>query len=127
VPFTSESKEAIADYPEITKEIRLAVQELGRRLCQFLRRRRRLAEAERKKSYIEKYIPHIAIGLKEILGFNDAEQKRTEKRLRKLLEARAENGNGNGNGKASDNGKAADTGEADETAMAEDGASAGKE
>jgi len=30
VPFTSESKEAIAHYPEIVKEIKLAVQECGR-------------------------------------------------------------------------------------------------
>ena len=30
VPFTSESKEAIAHYPEILKEIRLALQECGR-------------------------------------------------------------------------------------------------
>ena len=32
VPFTSESKEAIADYDEIRKEIKLALQECGRRL-----------------------------------------------------------------------------------------------
>src|SRR5882762_3200563 len=35
VPFTSESKEAIADYDEIRKEIRLALQECGRRLGVF--------------------------------------------------------------------------------------------
>src|SRR5262249_32702475 len=32
VPFTSESKEAIADYDEIRKEITLALRECGRRL-----------------------------------------------------------------------------------------------
>ena len=32
VPFTSESKEAVAHYPEIIKEIRLALQEAGRQL-----------------------------------------------------------------------------------------------
>ncbi|HCK72423.1 MAG TPA: hypothetical protein DHW38_12660, partial [Planctomycetaceae bacterium] len=32
VPFTSESKEAIAAYPEIEKEIRLALQAVGRKL-----------------------------------------------------------------------------------------------
>jgi DNA topoisomerase-6 subunit B len=98
VPFTSESKEAIAGYPEIKKEMRLALQECGRRLAQFLRRRRRAAEAERKKSYIEKYIPHIAIGLREILGFTQAEEKRTVKRLKGILEKKT-NGNGNGSGK----------------------------
>ena len=41
VPFTSESKEAIADYDEISKEIKLALQECGRRLGVFLRRRER--------------------------------------------------------------------------------------
>jgi DNA topoisomerase-6 subunit B len=96
VPFTSESKEAIADYPEITKEIRLALQELGRRLSLYLRRRRRQADAERRKSYITKYIPHIAIGLREILGFSEKEQERTEKRLRNLLESEGTNGNGDG-------------------------------
>src|SRR3990172_6247055 len=45
VPFTSESKEAIADYDEIRKEIRLALQECGRRLGVFLRRRE-LAKSE---------------------------------------------------------------------------------
>ena len=32
VPFTSESKEAIASYPEIQKELRLALQAVGRKL-----------------------------------------------------------------------------------------------
>ena len=44
-----------------------ALQECGRRLGIFLRRRRREADAEKKRSYIEKYIPHIGIALQEIL------------------------------------------------------------
>jgi len=36
VPFTSESKEAIASYPEIQKEIRLGLQAVGRKLGMFL-------------------------------------------------------------------------------------------
>ena len=39
VPFTSESKEAIASYPEIQKEIRLALQAVGRKLGMYMRRR----------------------------------------------------------------------------------------
>jgi DNA topoisomerase VI subunit B len=35
VPFTSESKEAIAHYPEIIKEMSFALQECGRRLSVF--------------------------------------------------------------------------------------------
>jgi len=93
VPFTSESKEAIAAYPEIKKEMRLALQECGRQLAKFLRRRRKAAEVERRKSYIEKYIPHIAIGLREILGFSQAEEKRTVKQLKGILEKKT-NGKG---------------------------------
>ena len=39
VPFTNESKEAIASYPEIQKELRLALQTVGRKLGIFMRRR----------------------------------------------------------------------------------------
>ena len=74
VPFTSESKEAIASYPEIVKEIRLALQEVGRRLGAFVRHRRRAEDEEKKRSYIEKYIPHIGIALREILGFSAKEE-----------------------------------------------------
>ena len=42
VPFTSESKEAVAGYPEIQKELRLALQAVGRKLGMFLRRRNRV-------------------------------------------------------------------------------------
>lgn len=86
VPFTSESKEAIAHYPEIIKEIRLALQECGRQLSAHIKRRRREAEALRKKSYIESYIPHIAIGLKEILALNDRQESQVVTALRDILE-----------------------------------------
>ena len=39
VPFTSESKEAIASYPEIQKELRLGLQAVGRKLGMYLRKR----------------------------------------------------------------------------------------
>ena len=71
VPFTSESKEAIAHYPEIIKEMRLALQECGRRVAIFIRRRKREAEEAKKRAYIEKYIPQVAIALQQILGLTD--------------------------------------------------------
>ncbi len=86
VPFTSESKEAVASYPEITKEIRLALQECGRRLDAYLRRGYREAEAKRKKDYIKSYLPHIGIGLREILGFKEKEEKRVLTLLTDILE-----------------------------------------
>jgi len=86
VPFTSESKEAIAHYPEIIKEIRLALQECGRGLSGFIRKRRREAENARKKAYIESYIPHIAAGLKEILDLKPREESRVINSLKVILE-----------------------------------------
>jgi DNA topoisomerase VI subunit B len=86
VPFTSESKEAIASYPEIIRELRLGLQEVGRRLGAFLRHRQRLAEAEKKKSYIKEYIPHIGIALREILGLSKAEEHKVVEVLTDTLE-----------------------------------------
>jgi DNA topoisomerase-6 subunit B len=86
VPFTSESKEAVASYPEISKEIRLALMEAGRRLGAFVRRRRREADEHKKRSYIEKYIPHIGDALQEILGFSDKRRDGTVDNLKLILE-----------------------------------------
>jgi DNA topoisomerase-6 subunit B len=60
VPFTSESKEAIADYDEIRKEIKLALQECGRRLGVFLRRRERAKSEFRRRNIFELYIEEVA-------------------------------------------------------------------
>jgi DNA topoisomerase-6 subunit B len=86
VPFTSESKEAIAHYPEIIKEIKLAVQECGRRLARFIRKGIRAKEEAKKRSYIEQYIPHIGIALQDILDFSESEEKRVVDRLKTTLE-----------------------------------------
>lgn len=86
VPFTSESKDAIASYEEILAEMTLGLQECGRRLSVFLNKRRRDMEAARKRNYMELYIPHLALGLKEILQFSDKEKERVERDLKKMLE-----------------------------------------
>lgn len=86
VPFTSESKEAIAHYPEIIAEVKLALQEAGRKLQKYTMKKRRVKDELKKRSYIEKYIPHVAIGLQEILGLKRFEMDNVEKQLRNLLE-----------------------------------------
>jgi len=86
VPFTSESKEALAHYPEILKELRLALQECGRKVASHIRRRRREADEAKKRNYIEKYIPHVAIGLQELLGFSDHDREQTIATLTDVLE-----------------------------------------
>jgi DNA topoisomerase-6 subunit B len=86
VPFTSESKEAVASYPEIMKDIKLALQDVGRKLGIFIRRGMREADAEKKRSYIEKYIPHIGIALQEILAISDKEKEKVCATLKDTLE-----------------------------------------
>jgi DNA topoisomerase-6 subunit B len=68
VPFTSESKEAIADYDEIRKEIRLALQECGRRLGVFLRRRERAKGEFRRRNIFELYIEEVAEACNRLKG-----------------------------------------------------------
>ena len=86
VPFTSESKEAVAGYPEILKEIKLTLQDCGRRLGSHINRRRREADEAKKRSYIEKYIPQLALALQDILGFSDGDRERTVAKLSDVLE-----------------------------------------
>jgi DNA topoisomerase-6 subunit B len=86
VPFTSESKEAVAHYDDIIKEMKLALQECGRRLGAFIRRGQRERDEMKKRSYIEKYIPHIGIALQEILGISEAEEKKIVDTLEDTLE-----------------------------------------
>ena len=68
VPFTSESKEAIADYDEIRKEIKLALQECGRRLGVFLRRRERAKSEFRRRNIFELYIEEVVEACARLKG-----------------------------------------------------------
>jgi DNA topoisomerase-6 subunit B len=86
VPFTSESKEAIAHYPEIIREMRLAFQEVGRKLAAHIRKRKRAADEQKKKSYIETYIPHISLALKDILKLTEKQTDETTQKLKSVLE-----------------------------------------
>jgi DNA topoisomerase-6 subunit B len=68
VPFTSESKEAIADYDEIRKEMALALNECGRRLRAFLRRRERAHSEHRRRNIFELYIEEIVDSCNRLKG-----------------------------------------------------------
>ena len=66
VPFTSESKEAIAGYPEIQKEIRLALQAVGRKLGMYLRRRIRVKQEGERRNIFLRYLGEVATAVGEI-------------------------------------------------------------
>ena len=86
VPFTSEAKEAIAGYDEVLKEIRLALQECGRRVGVHVHKGRRAADEARKRSHIEMYLPHIGIALQQILRLSNPERDKTCVDLKAILD-----------------------------------------
>ncbi len=73
VPFTSESKEAIADYDEIRKEMKLALQECGRKLGTYVRKRQQMKRQGERRGIFERYIGEVAKACEAITG-TDAEK-----------------------------------------------------
>ena len=66
VPFTSESKEAIASYPEIQKELRLALQAVGRKLGMYVRKRLKVKQQGDRRQIFLRYLGEVATAVSEI-------------------------------------------------------------
>ncbi len=66
VPYTSESKQAVSSYPIIIKEIKLALQEAGRKLQRYVSGKRRYELHQQKKKIFERYIPEVAESLNKL-------------------------------------------------------------
>jgi DNA topoisomerase-6 subunit B len=66
VPFTSESKEAIASYPEIQKELRLALQAVGRHLGTYVRKRLKVKQQSDRRQIFLRYLGEVATAVSEI-------------------------------------------------------------
>jgi DNA topoisomerase-6 subunit B len=77
VPFTSESKEAVADYDEIRKEVKLGLQECGRKLSAYIKRRARQEREGERRSIFERYIPEVVAAVRSMTRVN-AEQLRRD-------------------------------------------------
>jgi DNA topoisomerase-6 subunit B len=67
IPFTSESKDAVADMPEILTEIDLGLKEVARKLRRYLSRQSVLSERREKEEIIRKILPRIAQKLSDVL------------------------------------------------------------
>ncbi len=65
-PFVSESKEAIASYPEIINEMRLALQDCARKLRLFISKRQRAKREKYRLSVFQDYFPLIEESAKEL-------------------------------------------------------------
>ncbi len=81
VPFTSEAKEAVAHYPEITREIQLAAQECGRKLAAHIRKRQHAQYQAERRSIFELYIQEVAKSIGKITGRSADPIKRDFMRL----------------------------------------------
>ncbi|MGV8174770.1 MAG: DNA topoisomerase VI subunit B, partial [Methanothrix sp.] len=68
IPFTSESKDAVADVPEILAEVDLGLKEVARKLRRYLSRQSDLSERREKEEIIRKILPRIAKKLSDVLG-----------------------------------------------------------
>jgi len=81
VPFTSESKEAIASYPEIMKELRLALQAVGRKLAIYLNRRNRVKQEGERREVFLRYLGEVATAVGSIKDYSDRSKKDLYARL----------------------------------------------
>ena len=68
VPFTSEAKEAIAEYDEIVEEIKRALQECGRKMGIWLRKREHAKNEFARRHTFQRYIEEVAEACKKIKG-----------------------------------------------------------
>ncbi|KKH15600.1 DNA topoisomerase VI subunit B [Methanosarcina mazei] len=67
VPFTSESKDAIADIPVIKEEIDLAIKEVARKLKHYLSKQSNLKKRREKEIIITKVLPKLAAKVAHVL------------------------------------------------------------
>ncbi len=90
VPFISEGKEAIADYDEIRKEIRLGVAECGRRLGILLRRKRKKATYAKRRDVFTRYINEVVESVRAITVVNKDDFRRNLVELSKVYTSQAD-------------------------------------
>ncbi|MCL4400493.1 MAG: DNA topoisomerase VI subunit B [Candidatus Parvarchaeota archaeon] len=87
VPYTNEGKTAVASYPAITKEIKLALQELVRTMSLFLNKKHRSALFAERISIFDKYGSELAFRLASLIGIDE---KKIQSKINSLLEKQKE-------------------------------------
>ncbi len=85
VPFTSEGKEAIANYDDIRKEMKLALQEAGRKLGRYIGRKERKKVQEKKKKKLTSYAKEMGPAIAQLAGEGDEEE--IEEKIQRMVEA----------------------------------------
>ncbi|MFQ5590604.1 MAG: DNA topoisomerase VI subunit B [Phycisphaerae bacterium] len=90
VPFVSEGKEAIADYDEIRKEVKLALAECGRRLGTLLRRKRTRVTYARRRDVFTRYIDEVVEAARAITVVNKEQFRKSLVSLSRQYTAQAD-------------------------------------
>ncbi len=81
IPYTSESKEAIAAIPEIVDEAKLALQEAGRKLKEYIDRKGRTQKKKKKEEVLGKILPLLARKVCEVLEKDTIEVEKVIARI----------------------------------------------
>jgi DNA topoisomerase-6 subunit B len=68
VPFTSESKDAVANVPAIEDEIELAVREAARELKSHINKRKSMQKRQQKQNVLGEILPEMADKLSQVTG-----------------------------------------------------------
>ena len=87
VPYTNESKNSVASYPVIVKEIKLALQELVRTLSVFLNRKHKSSLFQERISLFDKYGIELAYSISKL---TDIDEKKVKAKIEGLLEKKKE-------------------------------------
>ncbi len=82
VPYTSEGKSAIANYPDIIKEMKLSVQDCARKLRMYLRAKMKEKRKQKRINLFETYLPEFAGSLSKLTG---KEEEKIKEYLKKTL------------------------------------------
>jgi DNA topoisomerase-6 subunit B len=82
IPYTSEGKQAIASYPEIIKEITLALQEAGRQLGRHVSKMKKIKQMKIRRGIFEVYSKIFSEYLSKI---TNKEQEYIKKKLEEIL------------------------------------------
>jgi len=81
IPYKSEGKQAIAEYPEIIKELELSLQEALRKVSHYISKKKRAELIKMKKNIFERYLPEVA---KSIAILADAKEEEIRKKLEEI-------------------------------------------
>ena len=82
VPFTSESKDAVANVPEIEKEVERAVREVARDMKDHIKKAKSRKKRKEKERVVEKLLPQMAEKVAEVV---DKETPSTDETMARIL------------------------------------------